>query len=288
YSVIAFDRGLPSGCTPLALDTDVPGVGVTCRFSGSQKLHLRFGDGDDFVAASELPHRISLDVDTGDGVNAVEGGSGNDSIVGGIDGDTLYGGPGADVIRAGDGFNFLHGNSGADSIVSGNDFDFVYGDASDDLIYPGSNFNFVFGGGGNDSAFGGPDTDTFSGGSGNDNLFGANGDDELNGGSGNDTFDGGQGDDLIRARDGATDEVGCGRGNDTARVDASEIDKARKSCENVVVADPAVVDPEDEFDVIDESFEEAVDAVDEGLANQGHAYGFHRWRWFHQHPRHSN
>ncbi|MBC7460692.1 MAG: hypothetical protein H7287_04960, partial [Thermoleophilia bacterium] len=283
HSVTAFDRALPSGCTQL---TPAVGTGADCVLPDDATLRIKLGAGDDYVAASDLPASVDLNVDTGDGTNAVEGGSGDDYIVGGSAGDTLFGGPGADIIRAGNGFNFVHGNSGADVITTGADIDFIFGDASDDVITSGGSFDFIYGGGGNDIIYGGADSDYLSGGSGNDYILGAGGDDEINGGSGTDNVDGGGGADLIRVRDGASDSIQCGAGNDVARVDAGEVDRAKRSCETVVQYDSTVVDPEDQFDVEDESFEEAVNAVDQGEANAGHGYRNHGAQWFRSHHGH--
>ena len=280
HGATSFDHGLPNRCTAHAVPD---GVGADCRVGDGRKtLTIRLGAGDDFVAASDLPRNVGLDVQTGDGINAVEGGSGDDRITGGDDGDTLYGGPGWDVVRGGGGFNFMHGNSGDDIIVGGDDMDFIFGDSGSDAIEGRAELDFIYGGAGNDVIDGGKDGDLLSGGSGNDDLYGSQGDDDIRGGTGNDRLNGGLGDDVLRARDGITDVLDCGTGNDVARVDAGEVDRAKRSCDTVLQADPTVVDPEDQDDVLDESIEEAVDVVDDGEdRREGRSHMRHRPIWFH-------
>jgi uncharacterized delta-60 repeat protein len=64
-----------------------------------------------------------------------------------------------------------------------------------------------------------------------DRLFGGPGVDSLNGGAGKDLIDGGPGNDIISARDGTTDSIRCGTGQDT--VTADRLDKIAKDCETV-------------------------------------------------------
>lgn len=280
YGPTPFSRQVPRGCTV----ADVPdgGVAATCPLPGRTKLTLRYGPGDDFVDGQPLPQRVSIDGSVGEGDNVALGSYGNDVWTGGSGIDVLYGGEGADVIRAGDGPNFIHGNSGTDFITSGNDLDNIFADASDDVIFAGDGLNFVYRGGGNDVLTGGDKGGEFvgdflSGGSGNDLLLGLGDDDELNGGSGVDKAFGGSGDDLIRIRDGGTaDTASCGTGQDIVRVDPGTTDRVDGSCETVVRSDPAVIDPEDEYDIEDESVEEAIDAVD---VHAGYPKGWHRAFW---------
>ena len=60
-------------------------------------------------------------------------------------------------------------------------------------------------------------------------LLGLEGDDELYGGGGQDLILGGEGDDFIEAKDGESDLVGCGPGNDVASVD--NLDTVEGDCE---------------------------------------------------------
>ena len=240
------DRALPAGCTADAADA---GIAVRCDARGDQTLKVELGNGDDSLAAYELPRRISLVVDAGSGINVVEGGSGDDRIVGGADRDTLYGGPGADRVEGGGGSNWLRGNGGDDVVIGGSDFDTLYGDGGEDEIQGGGEFDYIYGGGGDDEINGGAGGDTITAGKGADHIVGGAGDDEIRGGKGADSFDAGPGDDLLRARDGEGDTIKCGAGADVARVDAGEVDQAKRDCETVKQADTTFAEPADE-DVI--------------------------------------
>ena len=68
----AFDRALPSACTAVAAEV---GIAASCNAPGDLTLRVDLGDGSDYLEAWELPRRVDLDVNTGDGENVVEGGS---------------------------------------------------------------------------------------------------------------------------------------------------------------------------------------------------------------------
>jgi hypothetical protein len=70
---------------------------------------------------------------------------------------------------------------------------------------------------------GGPGNDKLSGGAGNDVLDGGAGNDQLNGGAGVDDDFGGDGDDTIEAFDGNPERISCGRGQDAAHNDFTDI-----------------------------------------------------------------
>jgi Ca2+-binding RTX toxin-like protein len=70
--------------------------------------------------------------------------------------------------------------------------------------------------------FGGPGADRLFGGSDADVLIGEGGADRLVGGPGPDGLIGRSGGDRIAAVDGARDEISCGKGRDTARIDAKD------------------------------------------------------------------
>ncbi|MEK6278025.1 MAG: CocE/NonD family hydrolase C-terminal non-catalytic domain-containing protein [Actinomycetota bacterium] len=72
--------------------------------------------------------------------------------------------------------------------------------------------------------------DRATGRKGADCILGGAGKDRINGGKGRDRLRGGAGNDKIKARDGRRDIVNCGKGNDRAKVDAS--DRVR-GCETV-------------------------------------------------------
>jgi Ca2+-binding RTX toxin-like protein len=74
--------------------------------------------------------------------------------------------------------------------------------------------------------------DLIRGRGGNDILRGGRGGDRIGGGKGFDRLLGGRGGDRLAARDGHPDELDCGRGRDTAVVDARE--DGVFDCERVV------------------------------------------------------
>jgi hypothetical protein len=83
---------------------------------------------------------------------------------------------------------------------------------------------------GNDRARGLDGDDCINGGPGRDRLKGNDGDDQVSGGPGGDRLSGGDGRDRLKARAGGRDRVRCGKGRDTAIVDAR--DRVR-GCERV-------------------------------------------------------
>ena len=246
-----FTRNLPSGCTELPVDI---GVSATCNLRGWLAFDINLGDEDDWVHADTMPRRISLLVDGGEGADIVEPGAGNDVIEGKGGDDTLYGGQGNDIVIGGAGFDYVRGNGGNDIVSGGADFDFMFGDGGKDRMTGGGDLDYMFGGGGDDMMDGDAGDDLVRGQGGNDYVSGSGGDDEVFGGLGRDAIDGGAGNDLLRARDGERDSVACGAGMDEARVDAGELDQARRSCEVVKQADAANPDPEDddEIDYVDD------------------------------------
>src|SRR2546430_1689315 len=72
---------------------------------------------------------------------------------------------------------------------------------------------------------------TTPGATGSGDESGDAGNDSLNGGKGNDVLSGGPGNDRINARDGHTDRINCGRGNDRVKADGK--DKVARNCEHV-------------------------------------------------------
>lgn len=125
-------------------------------------------------------------------------GAGARSIAGSESENVIIGGPGADAIDGAGGDDELRGVGGADCVE---------------------------GGSGGDLARGGSGTDRVSGGRGADVVRGGIGADELRAGSGVD---------LVDAVDGERDQITCGAGDDTARVDAA--DRVRAGCEQIIRA----------------------------------------------------
>jgi Tol biopolymer transport system component len=90
-------------------------------------------------------------------------------------------------------------------------------------VFKGLRGNDVLrGGGGADCLSGGAGRDRISGGAGNDSLSGGAGKDTISAGGGRNKVAGGAGDDRIDVRNGATDRVNCGAGDDTVRADRSD------------------------------------------------------------------
>jgi hypothetical protein len=116
----------------------------------------------------------------------------------------------------------VSGGRGADRLV---------GNGATNELSGGGGRNVIIGGGGGDNLYGGRDRDRLSGGAGRDTILGGFGADVIVGGPGRDTLTAGGGDDLVRARDGAVDEVACGYGRDTAVVD--EFDFTKTTCERI-------------------------------------------------------
>ncbi len=224
-------KGLPTNCQQVPTATT---LSVRCDAPGDWVVRLDLADGDDRVEADTLPRRISLRVQAGEGENIVVGGGGDDQIFGGSGRDTLYGVYGNDLVDGGDGDNYVRGNSGDDDIRGGSGIDFVIGDGGNDVLRGGGELDFLYSGGGDDVVFGGGGPDSIDLAGGNDTAYGDAGLDDIEGGSGTDRMYGGGDDDLIRARDGEPDTIDCGAGSaDVARVDAAELDQARRSCERI-------------------------------------------------------
>jgi len=122
--------------------------------------------------------------------------------------------------------------SDAPSLTEGDDaFDGL--DGNDRLWGRGGN-DCLLGSGGNDNLLGGGGNDTLAGGAGKDNLLGDDGADDLTGGPGQDNILGGAGDDIVDAFDGASDNVSCGSGDDTAHAELA--DAVSSDCEHVIAA----------------------------------------------------
>lgn len=229
--------------------------------SGDDQIIAR--GGNDSVSGGSGEDSISGDA----GDDTLDGGDGNDYLEGnGIatfgdmptaGSDVYVGGPGTDIVDYGarseqlsvslDGARNDGAAGEADDV--GADVERVRGGLADDVllgnatrnILDGSHGNDTLrGGGGEDDLMAGEGDDRLSGEDGQDYLQGANGDDELDGGAGVDTFNGdgdghcaacGVGADRIFARDGLTEEIRCGRGEDTAILDPT--DKTDQECERV-------------------------------------------------------
>lgn len=139
-------------------------------------------------------------------IEALEGGSGNDTLIGWTGNDTLT------------------GNAGSDSLLGNGGNDTLDGGAGNDALDGGAGNDVLRGGAGDDGLTGGDGNDVLEGGDGNDALTGGNGNDVLNGGLGNDGLVGGAGIDVFRFTDlGGADRIAdFTRGQD--RIDLSGLD----------------------------------------------------------------
>jgi hypothetical protein len=158
---------------------------------------------------------------------SVDAGAGDDDLVGGVDGDVLHGGAGDDHLNGGadlGGFppgDTLDGGAGvdvADYSLRGDALSLSLNGVDDDGA-PDEHDRLV----GIEDVVGGSGNDVITGDAGANALAGGAGDDQLTGGAGSDDLSGGEGNDAIDSRDGVPDGVRCGRGTDTAQVDAFDV-----------------------------------------------------------------
>ncbi len=160
---------------------------------------------------------------SGDSVEVILGGAGNDTFRFGVDGAQLAGGLGR--IDGGAGINTLDYSiytSGVTvNLLAGTATGFanianirnVIGGAGNDALTGDDADNQLSGGGGSDTLNGGLGDDTLNGGAGNDTLNGDAGNDTLNGGIGDDILNGGDDTDTLNG-DAGNDMLNGGAGND--------------------------------------------------------------------------
>jgi Ca2+-binding RTX toxin-like protein len=181
---------------------------------GDGEDSLAGGAGTDVVtyAGRVAAVTVTLDGLAGDGaageddtvrtdVEAVVGGSGNDTLVGGAAADTLSGGPGADTLRGEAGADVLNGDAGDDSLEGGAGGDTHNGGSGLDTADYTARIAGVtvdLDGAADDGETAEadnvrPDVERLLGGSGDDTLTGNNATNELSGGAGNDLLDLGRG-----------------------------------------------------------------------------------------------
>ena len=153
------------------------------------------------------------EISTQDG-STIRAGGADDLICGTVGRDAIIAGGGSDQVFGGPGHDLIHGGTGADQVDGGPGTDYIYGESGADRLHGGYGDDVLIGGGGNDT------------------LWGDAGGDYLKGGLGVDRFLGGYGNDLIDSRDGLTEHVYCGEGND--RVEADLRDIVSSDCEKVV------------------------------------------------------
>jgi Ca2+-binding RTX toxin-like protein len=134
----------------------------------------------------------------------------------------------------------LSGDARANRLVGTNGPDRISGRGGPDRIIGRKGRDRIRGGRGPDVLRGGKGRDKLRGGRGRDILIGGPGRDVLRGGAGPDLInmkaDGAEvaarGNDLIRARDGASDQISCGAGRDRAIVD--RVEDGVYDCEEVI------------------------------------------------------
>lgn len=155
------------------------------------------GSGNDSLVGSETTRTL-------------DGGPGDDTLAGGEEVDTLFGGPGNDTLEGGNGNDTLEGDSGNDTMIGGNGDDNIKEDLQEDeadhlwvspalKASPSDGADFADGGAGGDLIELGP---------GDDRGLGGSGGDLMRGGSGNDELDGGEGDDGVFGESGADRLIG--------------------------------------------------------------------------------
>jgi len=133
----------------------------------------------------------------------------------------------------------IKGSSSGDVITGTKKRDRIFGRGGDDLINGKKGRDRVAGNKGNDTLLGGKGRDKLRGGPGRDILAGGPGDDRIVGGQGRNQLNmvdgveqGSPGNDVIDARNGESDEIDCGAGNDTVYVDRAE--DGVYDCERVI------------------------------------------------------
>ena len=189
------------------------------------------GDGPDRLLGGPGPDILT----GGRGADTVRGAGGEDTLNGDLGADRLDGGAGDDELSGdppqGDDYytpiiklrpDVLHGGPGDDTLLDSGGANVLAGDSGDDLLVGGAGPDRLLGGSGADRLFGHGGRDLLNGGAGSDRLFGEQGSDFVAGGKGADRLSGGAGADRLSARDRRRDRVECGRGRDTARIDAED------------------------------------------------------------------
>jgi Ca2+-binding RTX toxin-like protein len=251
---------------------------VTCTTRAGRPIIARLGDQND-TATSTTSRSVQLFGE--DGNDRLAGASGRDTLDGGNGDDVLTGGSSADRLRGGGGNDQLFGNSNNDNLQGGDGNDLIDGGNGNDAEFGGSGddtlrqanapngADSLAGDSGNDTVdyslrtapvnvaiddqpfdgdrrsnerdnvrstiervLGGAGSDTLIGRDGpSDTLVGGAGDDVLDPLRGDDHVDGGAGIDQIRLRDLSADDVVCGDGVDS--VAADDRDTAASDCEKL-------------------------------------------------------
>ena len=225
-------------------------IGVS-RFGNNVETISADGHSGVTIAGDAANNNLNFSGTTLDGIEAIDGGAGNDRITGSRGDDVILGGEGRDNLRGGAGADRLDGGAGDDRLFGQGGDDIIVGGAGDDTMNggggddvfvvtgTGDGFDRISGGGGNDAIVAGVDNTeiglsafnnsvetisadgregvTIQGGAGN-NTFNfsrttLDGVEAIDGGDGNDRITGSRGDDVIRGGEGRDDLRG-GDGDD--------------------------------------------------------------------------
>ena len=209
---------------------------------------VRLFDGESSVDASQVTNNATLTAVGGPGRDRLDGTNNADSLAGNAGDDNLTGNGGNDTLDGGAGANFFDDGAGNDVVTGGPQDDrwtagagsdsFTPGAGSDAVIYSGRTIGvtITLRGGADDGEPGegdnvGTDAEDAFGGAGNDTIVANDLGTELRGGAGNDSMIGGagedrivgeEGDDTIDSRDGRSDSIDCGSGNDVVFADLAD------------------------------------------------------------------
>lgn len=216
-------------------DTLTGNTGTNVLTGGKGADALDGGAGTDTANYSTDTTGVTVNLTTGIGsggdaegdtlanIEAVTGGTKNDTIIGNASNNTISGGTGDDTLKGEAGNDTLVGGKGADALDGGAGTDTISyssdtigvtvnlttgigsgGEAEGDTL---TNIEYVTGGTKNDTLTGNASNNSLSGGAGNDTLKGEAGNDTLTGGVGADTMDGGAGTDTLNYSSDATGVV---------------------------------------------------------------------------------
>ena len=203
--------------------------------SGADAMNGGAGKDAALYSSRSLPVTVDLDGVADDGgttegdnagsdVEAIYGGSGNDTLTGNGSDNELSGGLGADTVSGGGGSDWmLYSDRSSTVTVDPDDV------ADDGHVGEGDDVRADI-----ETVRGGAGSDTLTGTAGPNELAGGGGDDVLEGGAGADALSGDGGNDTIRMRDGGTDTGACGTESDT--VVGDDIDTVGTDCESVDLA----------------------------------------------------
>jgi hypothetical protein len=176
--------------------------------TGTGPDQLRGEGGDDFLKSDDSV--------LGSAADLLDGGAGDDTLRGGHGADDHLGGPGEDWA------DFRDHAADRPVTVTLNDV------ADDGAAGEGDNVRADV-----ENLQGGWGADRLVGDDRPNQLRGAPGNDDLTGGGGRDILRGEDGDDTIHAQDGVGEDVFCGAGNDTARLDTADR-VPDQDCERVI------------------------------------------------------